>query len=314
MRGAAPLVVACLLVAAAASCAGGCARARRRGPVDLCGRAFCLSIGAARTLPGVGRAQGVSVRDGTFFVYGDAGAGVIRAFRLDSAGGIAAEGGTLVLTSAGDGVVSHPTGLAWLEPWGAFLGNTVGGHGEIFTLDWERLLAAGTLDGAVRHRIDDRAAHNGSRPELVRAAGRALIASADYGGGGNEVRLYDPAVLATAATTAHPGAVVARFPAGAYVQSLHYLASRDVLVLVQNRRHGSGWRLTFLALAESLANGRAEVLDVLEPDLPGELEGFALLDGHRGLLVTSARTGNARVAVLSDAPRSQRSSAPAAEP
>lgn len=266
---------------------------------DLCGAAYCLSVGNPQHAPGVGRGQGVEVRDGVIWVFGDAETGVARAFRLGDGGVLEATGESIALTLAGKDLVSHPTGLTFHEPEGTFLGNTIEKKGRIYKIDWAAALAAKTLDGAVLAVALDDAAVNGSRPELVRANGRWLVASADYGGSGrNEVRLYDPDVLAKGVSTSASGAIVAKFPVGEYVQALHYWEARDVLVLVQNRRLGRGWRLTLLDLAASVQSGKAVVLDVLEPVLPGELEGFHFVDGSRALLVTSAAVDNAWPASL----------------
>lgn len=253
-------------------------------------------------MPETGAAQGLDVRDGRGYVYGDASRGVIVELELDEDGGITTVGGRRELTAGGTDLVPHPTGLTSHPSFGTFLGNTIAGEGEIFRIDWDGFLAAGNLEGALLHRIADGAAVNGSRPEFVRVQDRWLIGSADYGDEGNEIRLYDPALLSSAADTTEPGVVVGRFPAGRYVQSLFYWASRDVLVLVENRRRGRGWRLVFLALEASVERGQAQVLDVLEPDLPGELEGFHLFDESRAVLVTSAAAGNAYAATLRDAP------------
>ena len=106
--------------------------------------------------------------------------------------------------------------------------------------------------------VADDAAHNGSRPELVWADGRWLIATADYGRGENELRLYDPDFLFTAASTTDPNVLVMRFPAPPYVHSLHYWAEQDVL----------------------------------EPGAPGELEGLHFLEDNRVLAITSSGANN----------------------
>ena len=98
------------------------------------------------------------------------------------------------------------------------LGNTVSEKGTILMIDWERGLASGTLDGAVQATVADDLAVNGSRPEYVRVGQRWLVATADYGAQANEVRLYDPEMLKTAARTSEPGVLVHRFRSSSYVQ------------------------------------------------------------------------------------------------
>jgi hypothetical protein len=194
----------------------------------------------------------------------------------------------------------HPTGLTFHEPEGTFLGNTVDRRGMLFKLDWNAALTARTLDGAIQAITVDDAAVNGSRPEFVPWQGRWVLASSDYGGSGNEVRLYDPVLVSAGTSTASPGVVLARFPVTGYVQALHYWEARDVLILVQNRHAGTGWRLTLLDFTASAQNGKSVVLDVLEPRLPGELEGFHFVEpsGSRALMITSASFDNAWPATL----------------
>lgn len=268
------------------------------GPLEVCGAAYCLSVGRAQTVSGVGAAQGVEVRDGLVWIYGDATTGIARGFSLDSSGALSDTDAVIALTAGGEDRAPHPTGLTGNQIDGTFLGNTVQKKGEILILDWAAARAAGTLDGAVLHRVTDGAATNGSRPELVRAGGRWLVASADYGRSANEIRLYDPLALASATDTSAPGVVVARFASTPYVQSLHYWEARDMLVLVQNRSAGRGWRLTLVDLPATLASGEMRVLDVLEPGVPGELEGFHFVDDCRAVMVTSASSRNAWIATL----------------
>lgn len=268
---------------------------------DVCGAAYCLHIGVAQHATGVGAAQGLDVRDGLIWIIGDGGTGIARPFVLDTDDTLSEAGDPIALTVGGKDQVPHPTGLTYQPGAGTFLGDTVSQKGEILALDWYTATANGTLDGAILHAVPDDAAHNGSRPELVWVNGRWLIATADYGKRDNELRFYDPDLLLTATDTTDPGVVVMRFPSPPFVQSLHYWEARDVLVLVQNRRDGSGWKLTLVDLASTIDSGALVVLDVLEPGVPGELEGFHFVDDERALMVTSSHQ-NAYVAKLTDRP------------
>lgn len=251
---------------------------------------------------GVGAAQGLDVRDGLVWIIGDARTGVARAFTVETTGALSDTGSKIDLTVDGEDRVPHPTGLTHQEGIGTFLGNTVGGRGEILALDWGMATAQETLDGAILYAGSDNAAHNGSRPELVWVGGRWLLATADYGGRLNELRLYDPDMLMTGASTTDPDVLVFRAPSPPYVQSLHYWQARDVLVLVQNRNYGSGWKLTLVDLEKTVDSGSLIVLDVLRPDLPGELEGFHFIDDDRALMVTSDSLETAYLVTLT--PRS----------
>ena len=121
---------------------------------------------------------------------------------------------------------------------------------------------------------------------------RWLFATADYGALNNEVRLYDPEALKTAARTSEPGVLVRRFRCSPYVQTLHWHDGPGLLVLVQNKQSGQGWRLTVVDLARSIEAGAEQV--TLTTDLPpsSELEGFHMLAPGRGLFLTSASVFN----------------------
>lgn len=270
-------------------------------PKDVCGTTYCLAFsGQPQTLAGIGAGQGLEVRDGLVWAFGDSATGVARAFTIDSAGVLAAAGPSIELTVGGADKVKHPTGLTSKAPFGTFMGRTVDKRGVIYRLDWEIAASTGTLDGALLHETADSAAANGTRPEFVRSGDAWLLATADYGDDRTEVRLYDPVALSGAADTMEAGVVVARFPSPPFVQSLQYWESRDVLILVQNRRAGRGWRLTFVALGPSIQVGTLQVVDVIEPALAGELEGFHFVDDTRAVMLTSARLRNAYTVTLTE--------------
>ena len=272
---------------------------------------------SSSTLEGVGAAQGASLRDGMVYVFGDADTGVIRelravpAMRAGDPPALEPTGRDVRLTRGGVDLVPHPTGLAFppaSEPGlGVFLSDTVKRKGTIFRIDWERALADGTLDNAVLATINDDAAVNGSRPVYARwrepgtARDRWVIATSDYGPAGNEVRLYDPERLATAARTGEPGVLLARIPCGPWVQALHWIDERRTLVLVQNQIEGLGWRLAFARLDGAREVVSAPLLDFARP--ADELEGMCQLTPLRdckalAVMVTSSGTGNVWVAEI----------------
>ena len=134
----------------------------------------------------------------------------------------------------------------------------------------------------------------GTRPEYVRYQNRPYVATADYGPARNEVRLYDPQRLARAKKTSEPGVLVKKFTCGPWVQNLHWIPQKNVLVLIQNQIEGRRWRFTFLDFPKSVETGREVVLKTIDLDRPDELEGFTLTgDASRGLAVSSSRQLNA---------------------
>lgn len=260
-----------------------------------------LTVTSSATLPALGACQGASYQQGQVYLYGDREVGVIRAYTAGS-DSLAYAGQEIKLTENGQDVINHPTGVAWGHG-PTFMGNSIRLNPEgtkwqavLYCLDWPGLLRTGTLDGNRLATIEDDAAIQGTRPEYVQYQRKWYVATADYGAHGNEVRLYNPARLAQARKTSEPGVLVKKFTCSPWVQNLHWIAAKGVLVLIQNQVEGRRWRFTFVDLAQSLAAGREVVLKTIDVDKADELEGFTLLgDAATGLAVTSSRTSNAHL-------------------
>ncbi len=262
-----------------------------------------LSVERAITDLGLGAVQGVVVREGKVYAYGDVfqadpRVGVIREYteRLEPTGRV------VWLRRDGKSLIIHPTGLTWHERWGTFLGDTVKtsdpsrSRAVIYRLDWERAWKDGDLDKAVLNVVEDDAAINGCRPEFVEIGGRSLLATADYGDIHPEIRLYNPEALLAAGRSSAPGVVAHRFLCGPFNQNLHWDAATGQLTCVQNVVAGRGWRLDVLDLTHALADGRVEGPGVRVRRLTfpshDELEGFWPLTGRRGLFAAARRRDN----------------------
>lgn len=248
-----------------------------------------VEILGRQTVPGFGAGQGIAFRDGYLYLYGDYRGdrydlltpeddyGCIREYTLS---GFPDEprvewtGREIRLTREGVNVAPHPTGLTFHPDYGCFMGDTVNQTGLIFHIDFDRALADGNLDRAILNIAVDDVAANGARPEFVRFDERWLVATSDYGDDENEVRLFDPAMLATSTRVSRPGALVARFDSPPFVQTLHWLDGEGQLVLVQNQEPGLYYRLTFTELDGNL--DRFEPLDIDELD--DELEGLYVFE------------------------------------
>jgi len=200
----------------------------------------------------------------------------------------------------GKDVINHPTGIAYQPGQPVFIGNSIRLNPEgtlwkamIYQVDWKGLKKKGTLDGNLLKIIEDDACIQGTRPEYVRYRNQWYVATADYGDQRNEVRLYDPEKLRNADKTSDPGVLFKKFSCGPWVQNLHWIPEKGILVLIQNQIEGRRWRFTFLDLEKSLAEGKAHILSTQDLDKADELEGFTLL-GHvpRGIAVTSSRKNN----------------------
>ena len=251
----------------------------------------------------LGAAQGVAVRDGKVYAYGDVYGssprmGIIREYDR----GLVPTGRQVKLGRGGKPLIIHPTGLTWDSRFGTFLGDTVLKKAIIYRLDWDRAWADGTLDHAVLDTFDDDAAINGCRPTFVEAGGRTLLATADYGDVRPEIRLYDPEAMLRAGRTSAPGVVVHRVLCGPFNQNLHWDPATRRLTCVQNVIEGRGWRLDVLDLDRALKDGRVGGPGVRVRtwtfDPHDELEGYWPLDPERSLIVTSGRRENITMGIL----------------
>lgn len=256
-----------------------------------------VEIERASTDVGLGAAQGVAVRDGKVYAYGDVHnaaprVGVIREYDLD----LKPTGRAVWLRKDGKPLIVHPTGLTWDGRWGTFLGDTYLGKAVIYRLDWDRAWRDGDLDEAVLNAVTDDAAVNGCRPAFVALGGRTLLATADYGDVRPEVRLLDPEAMLAAGRTGAPGVVVHRVPCGPFNQNLHWDADSGRLTCVQNVVAGRGWRLDTIDLALAVRHGHADGPGVRVGRITfpphDELEGYWPMGGGKSLFAVARRNDN----------------------
>jgi hypothetical protein len=249
------------------------------------------------TEPQLGAVQGVAVRDGKIYAYGDVYSarprvGVMREYTTE----FAPTGRYVWLSQNGRPLIVHPTGLTWNERWGTLLGDTVQKKAMIYRLDWERAWQDGNLDNAVRTIIDDDAAINGCRPTFVAVDGRTYIATSDYGDVRPELRIYDPDRLLAARRSSAPGVIVHRLSCGAFNQNMYWDAASGRLTCAQNVIEGRGWRLEVFDLARAIAAGRSDAPDArvaLQTFAShDELEGFWPIAEDRVLLAVARRQDN----------------------
>ena len=213
-----------------------------------------LTPSQAITDLGLGAVQGVVLRDGRIYAYGDMmqaspRVGVIREYDMD----LKATGRVVWLRRDGKPLILHPTGLTWDGRWGTFLGDTVLKKAVIYRLDWAIAWEDGDLDRAVLDVIDDDAAKNGCRPTFVQVNGQTLLATSDYGDARPEIRLYDTEALLAAKRSSAPSVVIHRIASGPFNQNMQWDAESGCLTCVQNVIEGRGWRLDVLDLAKAVA-------------------------------------------------------------
>lgn len=258
-----------------------------------------MSLTRATTVDSLGACQGISYQNGRVFLYGDREIGMIREYQL--------KGDSLVdlhkesaLTIAGKDLINHPTGIAYHTGRPTFIGNSVkpaveGGKWKavIYQVNWEGLLKTGKLDGNLISTIEDDACIQGTRPEYVEYNKKWYVATADYGNNGNEVRLYDPEALSKASKTSETGVLFKKFSCTPWVQNLHWIADKGIVVLIQNQVEGRKWRFTYVDLKKSIASGKQEVIKEVDIDRADELEGFSFMGSKTaGIAVTSSKANN----------------------
>jgi hypothetical protein len=263
-----------------------------------------ISINKSFTVESLGACQGVASLNRKVYLYGDREVGIIREFYFieDS---LAFTGQEFQLTNGGKNIIKHPTGIAYADGK-AFIGNSVRSKedtnkwiAEIFFIDWNRLLKDKVLDNSIINRVEDDLAIQGTRPEYIEYNNTQYVATADYGSSRNEVRLYNPKLLSKASKTSDKDVLVYKFTCTPWVQNLHWIKDKNILVLVQNQIEGRQWRLSFLDLPASIASGKAEVIKVVDFDKVDELEGFCLINGiSKGIATTSSRKSNIHIMSL----------------
>lgn len=252
------------------------------------------------TIDSLGACQGISYQNGNIFLYGDREVGMVRKFKLvnDS---LVYEGEEYKLTQKGEDVINHPTGIAYNGSGPTFIGNSIRLNAEgtkwravIYCIDWKGLQRTRTLDGNLINTIEDDACIQGTRPEYIKYEGKWYVATADYGDHGNEVRLYDPEKLKKATKTSEPGVLYKKFTCTPWVQNLHWVADKGILVLIQNKIEGRQWRFTYADLNKSIEAGHQVVVGQADQIERGdELEGFSFIgDDAKGIAVTSSRKNN----------------------
>jgi hypothetical protein len=261
---------------------------------------FGMKIEKAYSVDSLGACQGVSYQDGRVFLYGDREVGMIREYRIDG-DSLQYIGREMKLTVNDTDVINHPTGIAYNGKDPVFIGNSIRLNPEgtlwkavIYNVNWKGLQRTGKLDGNLLNTIEDDACVQGTRPEYVVYNKKAYVATADYGGKNNEVRLYDPALLAKAKKTSEKGVVYKKFSCSPWVQNLKWIPEKGQLVLIQNQIEGRKWRFTYVDLAKSIASGKEEVIKVVDiNERADELEGFTFLQSNNtGIAVSSSRKNN----------------------
>ncbi len=265
-----------------------------------------MQVSKSMTIDSLGACQGISWQNKRIFLYGDGETGVLKEFKLknDSIFPVSKE---CRFTIKGKDIINHPTGIAHHTSLPTFIGNSIRLNPEgtkwkavIYCINWEGFLRLHTLDGNLLKIVEDDACIQGTRPEYVKYHNKWYVATADYGNNGNEVRLYDPEKLAKASKSSEPGVLYTKFSCSPWVQNLHWISDKGILVLIQNQIEGRKWRFSFLDLEKSIDVGKEVVINKVDiPEKKDELEGFAIASGlKKGIAVTSSKKNNVNMLEL----------------
>jgi len=247
--------------------------------------------------PSLGAVQGVVVRDGFVYAYGDKRSlwkhsGVIREYTTD----LKYTGRMVKLTKNGIAIITHPTGLTWNKQWGTFIGNTVKRKGTIFRIDWPQAWKESNLDNAVLNIIDDDAASDGSRPAFVNVGEESFIASADYRVDNPELRLYNITAMLSAGRTASEGVISHKIKCGRYTQNLYWDSEKGYLTFVQNMSLFGGLHLETINLSKAITEGTtispSVKISSFDFSERGELEGWYPLSGNVSLFAVNNKKQN----------------------
>lgn len=266
-----------------------------------------LKIKHEQSIDSLGACQGVSIQQQKIFLYGDREVGMIREYQL--------QGDSLVyqhiemkLTMHDSDIINHPTGIAVHDQLPVFIGNSIRLNPEgtlwkavIYCVNWQGLQKTKTLDGNLINTIEDDTCIQGTRPEYVQYQQKWWVATADYGGKNNEVRLYDPNQLKKAKKTSEAKVLFKKFRCSPWVQNLYWMHDKGILVLIQNQIEGRKWRFTFLDLAKSIASGTESVINMVDiNERQDELEGFGFLNNqyNTGIAVSSSRKNNSNLMII----------------
>lgn len=258
-----------------------------------------MKINHSFTIDSLGACQGISYQNGKIFLYGDRETGIIREYKAEG-DSVVYQNKEMKLTLNDTDVINHPTGIAFHDKNPVFIGNSIRLNKEgslwravIYCINWEGLQRTGKLDGNLINTVEDDACIQGTRPEYVEYKKKWYVATADYGGKGNEVRLYNPAILKNAKRTSEKGVLYKKFTCTPWVQNLNWIADKGILVLIQNQIEGRKWRFTYVDLVKSIEASKQQVLKVIDIDRDDELEGFAFLNNlSKGIAVTSSKRNN----------------------
>lgn len=192
------------------------------------------------------------------------------------------------LTQNGTSLSDHPVNIAYRKGYPT----VIGALEKIMIIDWNIFLEEATLDHALISQITDIYTDDFDRVAYVEKNGRTYLALAAYSqepildtSTGNTLRLYNPNLLTSAATTDDSDFLVFEMDAPQFIQSFFWDEEEKKLVLVRNEDNMTGLIVDKFDLETEVVTSSTCY------DTEREMEGYATLDDGTQLFVTGDRDG-----------------------
>jgi hypothetical protein len=251
-----------------------------------------LDIISSVTARHIKKLNGVEIREGSIFAYGqdNAGNGKIVEYKwkrndLHSTG---YENGISLGTT-----IKQPTGMTYHDTLGTFLGNSNEIRNEIIFIDWDILKNSRNLGWATVNTTIDDLAKNTSKPEFVQYRGEWFLASVDMGDYSSTIRLYDPLELQSATYTSDYGVLRHAINAPRNIANIYWHNATGELLLAKKKIFG-GWEVIGINLEKSVDSGsivRSSIVGLSGGNKA--IMGFHYLFGtDRAIIVTSDKKDN----------------------
>ncbi len=249
----------------------------------FCGALFCLEFFSPQSFSelgaDLGEPIGLEFREGRLLALGDIDDGVIIEFELGNGNQIGRVTATIDLDNDVGPEAPFPTGLS-RHGNQTVLGNLREGVSTLLFIDWDAARSSQSLNATVFEAvIDDLGVSSG--PEVVTVGAKGYVAVADVQA--EQVRLYDPAALASADKTSDLGVLSSSFSTNAPINSMFY--DTPSLMVIQSTAVGATLRV--IDLTNSISMGQEIDRDVIEIDVGASLTAFHRIDRGRVALLGS---------------------------
>ncbi len=248
------------------------------------------------TLDSLDIVNGLEVRKGSIFVYGQNNGGKITQYIWNDKRFISTGYQNGISLSSPNHNIDNPTGVTYHENLGTFIGNSTPKNKQLFYVDWDILKNSRNLNWAVLNVVEDDLAKNTSIPEFVTYNGEWLVASVDSGLLHSTVRLYDPFELQQANFTSDSGVLRYSFKCPSGVTGLYWHNSTSELLLTRSTAIGR-WEIVSLYIDDAVLNEETEFISTTYPARRDWLRGFHYLFGTNSAAAVSSGRKNTLSAI-----------------